>query len=240
MQSFVVSLHDVHPGSFAAFRAQREHLASLGVDRVVLLVIPDYHQHGALTDDPALCAWLRERQAAGDEIVLHGYHHLRVGESARRGNVFWTQLYTANEAEFLDLSHAEAASWLARGRSVLEQAGLVTDAFIAPAWLLGDEARRAVWDAGFERTTTIRDVIWRDGRTLSSQSLCWSTRAAWRRTVSLAWNAWLWSRVRHGPLIRLALHPRDLEFPALARQVDDILTAARIEGMTFTTYQRLA
>ena len=237
MQSLVVSLHDVHPGSFAAVRAQREWLRARGVERAVLLVIPDHHARGEILSDPALCAWLRECAAAGDEIVQHGYHHLRTGEAARRGNVFWTRYYTANEAEFLDLTEAEAADRLARGRAVLAGAGLRADGFIAPAWLLGEAARRAVWAAGFRYTTTIGEVIAGDGRVVRSQSLCWSARAAWRRAASVAWNAGLWPRVRGLPWVRVALHPRDLEVRAFAGQVDRVVREAAARGVVFATYR---
>jgi predicted deacetylase len=237
MHSLVVSLHDVHPGSFAAVRAQREWLLARGVGRAVLLVIPDHHARGEITADAALCGWLRERAAAGDEIVQHGYHHLRTGDAARRGNVFWTKVYTANEAEFLDLPESGAAELLARGRAVLAGAGLRADGFIAPAWLLGDAARRAVWAAGFRYTTTIGEVTACDGRGLRSQSLCWSARAAWRRAASVAWNAVLWRRVRASEWVRLALHPRDLEVRAFERQVDRVVREAVARGGVFTTYR---
>jgi hypothetical protein len=37
-------------------------------------------------------------------------------------------------------------------------------------------------------------------------------------------------------LIRLSLHPRDLEFPLIRRQVDQILRAAFRRGFEPTTY----
>jgi hypothetical protein len=235
----VVSLHDVHPGSGALIREQRSWLESLGVTRASLLVIPDYHERGGVSADEALCDWLRARVAAGDEVVQHGYHHLRTGANARRGNMFWTRFYTANEAEFLDLSRAEAGELIRRGRDELARAGLRAEGFIAPAWLLGEDARCAVWEAGFQWTNTIDRVSFRDGREVHARSLCWSSRAAWRRTVSVGWNECLQGRLRGQPVGRVSLHPGDHAVPSFRRQVERIVRQWLASGDRCSSYESL-
>jgi hypothetical protein len=94
-------------------------------------------------------------------------------------------------------------------------------------------------DAGFTYTTRLGDILTlRNGAeaSISSQSLCYSTRAKWRRFASLVWNKRLFDRLRETDLIRLSLHPRDLEFPRLRRQVDQILRAALKRRFEPTTY----
>ena len=70
----------------------------------------------------------------------------------------------------------------------------------------------------------------------SSQSLCYSTRAGWRRFASALWNKYLYGRLRDTDLVRLSLHPRDLEFPLMRRQIDQILRASLKRGFQPTTY----
>ncbi len=240
----VASLHDVHPGSFAAVRAQAGFLSARGVDRFTLLVVPDYHGRGRFDADAGLVGWLRERQAAGDDIVLHGFRHWIGPEDAGRGlgAWYWRRVYTANEAEFLRLPLARARELLARGREMLEGAGLRTAGFIAPAWLLGEEARAAVWALEFGYTTTISRVLYRDGREVRARSLCWSSRAAWRRLGSRVWNGALWRRLRRAgsPVARLALHPRDLEHPAMRSQIGRIVEEATGGGWRGAVYSELA
>jgi hypothetical protein len=59
----------------------------------------------------------------------------------------------------------------------------------------------------------------RTGRSWESQSLVWSVRAAWRRVVSLAWNALLFRGLRGNPLMRISIHPVDIEHAAVWRQI---------------------
>jgi predicted deacetylase len=238
MKSLVVSVHDVSPSTRAVCDRMLDALARLGVVRTSLLVIPNHHHHGHFLDDPAFCRWLASRATAGHEIVIHGYFHQRAareGEDLR--DRFVTQVYTAHEGEFYDLSQAEAADLLGRAKSDFARfraeyaPGVPTPVgFIAPAWLLGAEAEAAVREAGFGYTTrlTTFDNL-RTGEVTRSQSLVYSPRNAWRRVVSRGWNAWLSRRLRGNPLLRIGLHPPDFQFPTLWRQIERIVTSARQE-----------
>ncbi len=158
--------------------------------------------------DASFGPWLREQAAAGHEIVIHGYHHQRTrraNESVR--DKLTTRFYTADEGEFYDLDRASATALVTRARTEFQQLGVPTAAFIAPAWLLSEEAESALRDLQCEYTTRLRDVLdLRSGRVFASQSLVWSVRSAWRRQVSLAWNALLYRRGR-GPAAAAHFHP---------------------------------
>jgi hypothetical protein len=58
----------------------------------------------------------------------------------------------------------------------------------------------------------------RSGEWTASQSLVYSPRSAWRRQVSLAWNAFLAARLRKNPLARLGLHPPDWRYDKIRTQ----------------------
>ncbi|MBS0658885.1 MAG: polysaccharide deacetylase family protein [Verrucomicrobia bacterium] len=243
-RSFVVSLHDVSPHTCAACATMLRDLAAWGVARTSLLVVADHHRRGHFLADPDFCRWLAECARAGHELVVHGYYHRRErrpGESTR--DRFVTRIYTADEGEFYDLPRAAAAELLARAlddfaRFRREYAPELTapGGFIAPAWLLGDEARAAVIAAGFGYTTTLRAVEdLARGRSHSSQSLVYSPRNAWRRVVSLGWNALLFRRLAANPLMRLGVHPPDLQHAALWRQIGR-LTRRAVEDRTPCTY----
>lgn len=227
-RSLVVSLHDVSPRTRPECAVILGELAALGVPRVSLLVIPDHHHRGHILADAEFGAWLREQAAAGHEVVMHGYFHQRArraGESARAK--FTTRLYTADEGEFYDLDRASAAALVAQARADFAQLGLAPTGFIAPAWLLSDEAEAALRDLRIEYTTRLGSVLdLPTGATHRSLSLVWSVRSAWRRAVSRAWNALLFHRLTAQPLLRIAIHPVDLQHPKIWRQIRQLITQA--------------
>lgn len=234
---FVLSIHDVSPFTRAKVDALRAALPRVPAS---LLVIPDHHGRGRFRDDPGFVAWLRAREAEGDEIVVHGYTHRRAprpDESATTKLI--TRHYTAGEGEFHDLPEQDAARLLACGLADFHSCGFDPRGFIAPAWLLGEGAERAVAAAGFEYTVRLGGVLaFRPDRAYhASQSLVWSVRAPWRRACSLAWNAFLFRRLKNASLLRISLHPPDTEHPRILTQIRQLLNRALAER-TPTTYLR--
>jgi hypothetical protein len=105
-----VALRDVEPATFEHCALIRDWLADLGVDRVTLSVIPAADHHPFFQRSPALAAWLRERQAAGDSIAQQGF--VGTGGQSRRAPA----------------DHVRA------GRRLLELAGLRPSGYHAPSW----------------------------------------------------------------------------------------------------------
>lgn len=223
-----VSIHDVSPWTRPAVEEMLADLAVAGIGVTSLLVVPDHHHRGSVDADADFVAWLRQLEEAGHEIVLHGFYHRR---EPRPGGRWWQKLvtehYTAGEGEFYDLPYAEARRRLEAGRAMLSAAGFTVSGFIAPAWLLGEEAERAARDEGFAYTTRLGGVLdLRSGAWTGSQSLVYSVRRGWRRTVSLGWNAWLAARLRKNPLARLGLHPPDWRHGKIRAQALRLAAAA--------------
>lgn len=237
MKALVVSLHDVSPRTQPAFETMLTELAAMGVNRCSLLVIPDHHGLGRFRDDPVFSRWLERLAAAGHELVAHGYFHRRERRAAESPWARWlTGVYTAGEGEFYDLPEAAAAELLARAQDDFATLNAPAPVgFIAPAWLLGADAARAVRAAGFRYTTRLTEVEdFRAGETIPGRSLVYSCRNAWRRSASLAWNGSLARRLRAAPLARLALHPPDLEHRAIWQQVGKIVRDALSDREPFT------
>jgi predicted deacetylase len=239
-KSLIVSLHDAHPGSHAAIAEQVAFLAKYDITRSSILVVPEFHHEGLLTKDTAFCDTVSGWQSAGHEIVLHGYFHDRK-ESPRENlsTLFWTRLYTNQEAEFLDLPPETARDRLNKGRALFDSLGWRATGFVAPAWLMASGLTNLLAEMGFAYTTRVSEIIPLlpgVNRLIPSQSLCYSTRAGWRRFASGIWNKHLYGRLRDTNLVRLSLHPRDLEFPLMRRQIDQILRASLKRGFQPTTY----
>jgi predicted deacetylase len=239
-KSLIVSLHDAHPGSHAQIAEQIAFLAGYGITRSSILIVPEFHHGGLLTKDAAFCDAVSGWQGQGHEIVLHGYYHDRAeAQPDTFSNFYWTRLYTAGEAEFLDLSKDVARARLELGLLLFKSLGWRANGFVAPAWLMAEGLANLLAELGFAYTTRAGEIIPLlpgVNRVKSSRSLCYSTRAGWRRFASAIWNKYLYGRLRETDLVRLSLHPRDLEFPLMRRQIDQILRASLKRGFQPTTY----
>ena len=247
----VVSLHDAHPGSREAIQEQVEALRGWAVGSTSILVVPRFHAEPSINSvpfdgDTAFPAAMSELQRDGHELVLHGFYHQRVGPHGRThaGNVFWTKFYTNNEAEFLDLPDDEARRRIEDGRQLFGAMDWTCEGFIAPAWLMPRTFPELLKSMGFLYTNTLKsliplttgDISWMPSEPLAAQSLCWSTREAWRRSASLMWNDWLFPRLTGGRVLRLSLHPNDLRFPRIREQVRTLIGRALEHGYEPATY----
>jgi predicted deacetylase len=234
----VVSLHDIAPSNQPVASKIILELANRGVRVCSLLVVPDYHHQGLCTTNRQFVSWLRGLEADGHEIVIHGYFHERpnrMKESLR--DTFLTRLYTQNEGEFYDLNYEEALRRITIARNEFRESGLKPRGFVAPAWLLSEDAERAARDAGIEYTTrlhTVHDL--RSGSEFAARSIVYSVRNNWRRGVSRVCNATLFRLLRANQLLRISIHPPDYSHPAIWRQITALVEKS-IRSRTATTYQ---
>ena len=236
-RDLVISIHDVSPLTRQDTETMLAELAALGVHKVTLLVIPDHHCKGHFLDHPEFCAWLRERVTLGDEVAIHGYFHRRdqrAGETLKEK--LTTRYYTAGEGEFFDIPGADALRIVSQARQEFHKIGLEPRGFIAPAWLLSNGADRALQRLGLTYTTRIGGIFdYTTGVRHASQSLVWSSRTWWRRILSRLWNAYLFRRMQPRNLLRIGIHPPDLQHPAIWQQIKG-LTARALEDRTASTY----
>jgi uncharacterized protein len=220
-RSLIVSLHDVAPPTQAQSTEILEQLRNIGVPVTSLLVVPDYHHRGKATENARFVSWLRELEADGHEIVIHGYFHERPrrnGEGMRAK--FLNRFYTRGEGEFFDLGYDDALTRITMARDEFRGANLSPVGFIAPAWLLSREAQEAAREAGMQYTTRIGSVIdLVTGESQAARSLVYSTQASWRQTASLAWNAALARSAEMRELVRLSIHPTDFAAPKIWSQI---------------------
>lgn len=237
-RALVVSIHDVAPSTRAKVEKILTELTHHGVGACSLLVVPDYHHKGPSLADTAFRSWLHELVASGHELVIHGFYHQRArraGETLRQKAV--TRLYTAGEGEFYDLGYEEAGRLIRAAQKEFALHGFHPSGFIAPAWLLSAEAERAALDAGLRYTTTLRGVRdFASGQEFISQSLVYSVRSDWRCAISLFWNRTLFRRLTRNPLLRLGLHPPDIDHRGIWRQINALASRA-LQDRKPMTYQ---
>ncbi len=212
----VVSMHDVAPATWERCRRVLAAVREVADIPVTLLVVPAYH--GQCSAQPAFEARMTERLAAGDELALHGYFHC--DPQAPDGLVDWLRrrVYTV-EGEFAALCAREAAERIHLGERWFAANDWPLAGFVAPAWLLGPgawAALRAHRDLLYTSTLTRLHLL-QSAECIRAPCLTYSTRAAWRRLGSRAWNPALASAASSAPIVRLGLHPDDAEDSAVRR-----------------------
>ena len=221
--SLLVSIHDVTPALAPAV----ERLWALCAERRIvpaLLVVPNWHGEWDLSRHPEFVRWLRERAAAGAEIVLHGERHDEAGLTRTPSDRLHAWGRTAREGEFLGLSREAARERIERGAALLRVLGLHPVGFIPPAWLAREEGHAAVGDAGLgfsEDESGIR--FFPGGHRVRSPAVRWSTRGRFRPWGSIVVARGRWRLQRRMAYPRLAFHPQDLAHPAVAAELSATL-----------------
>src|SRR5262249_25698755 len=154
-----------------------------------LLVVPNYHHRGPIERDLKFVRAIDCRIARGDEVALHGYHHVDDGP-VPHSPLEWLQrrVLTASEGEFSALTQHEAEQRIGAGLAMFERLHWSVAGFVAPAWLLGDGARAALartplcWSSTHGALESLADA-----RRIAAPAISASARSAWRRWASRRW-----------------------------------------------------
>lgn len=220
-RAFCVSIHDVAEPSWEACQQLMRCIPQLADLPLTWLLVPDWHGRSEATasESRRFIDGVSALQAKGHELCLHGYSHLdspSLGANAGAGLLAWWQrrMMTRGEGEFAALDERSASQRLHRGRAWLTSHGWSTRCFVPPAWLINRSSIGAVREAGFDYLGLYRGwVRLADGKKIPAPTITYSTRhpwgdALWRRLQDL-----IAGHQHHSPVLRLALHPADLQRP---------------------------
>ena len=234
----VVSVHDVAPASADATAAWLTELDARGIP-ATLLVIPGPWRGESLCLSTSFQHLLRARRDRGDELVQHGWRHA-TGADAIGWRSFTARAAARGAGEFAALSYGSAVLRLRAGRDVLWAAGLPTDSFTAPGWLHSPGTIHALRTLGFSYTTTHTGVLeLASGRQLRGLALSHRPGGAGERTAARMLRLGARAGLRSGGLIRIALHPADLDRPGLAETNLAAIEEVVAGGARPTTYRDL-
>ena len=232
-EAIAVALHDIQPASFERCALIRDWLDDLGIAKVTLLVIPAGDLHHFADRRPELADWLAERVRAGDSVAQQGFQH----RQARRGPLVRGLLRSraGGAPEVAGLDEAEARRAVDAGRRVLRLAGIEPRGFVAPAYAYTAALQR-VLAVSFEWWASLRGLRTDHGRgAIRAHALALDTHSALRRASPAALRAG--ARVAGG-VLRLDLHPTDLDHRAHVGAVEAVLRRARHRQAL--TYDELA
>jgi uncharacterized protein len=211
-----VVVHDVSPATWTACGYLLDALAEVAPYRATLLVVPQYHTGPHAGDDRGFCAALAKRLDAGDELVLHGLTHHDDAPVTSPWQMLRRRFYTAGEGEFAALTEESALARITAGIDWFAKEGWPLHGFVAPAWLMSAGTLKALHRTALTYTTTLGGIhLLRNGQSVASQSLVFSSRSAWRRKASHVFADVLKHRLTDAPVVRLGLHPADAAYPEI-------------------------
>ncbi|MBC8118304.1 MAG: polysaccharide deacetylase family protein [Burkholderiaceae bacterium] len=227
-------MHDVAPATWPHCLKVLQAVREVADIPLTLLVVPAYH--GSCSAQPEFEAEMSAQLAAGNELALHGYFHVDPGVPSGVTDWLRRRVYTAGEGEFCALSETEADERLTLGRRWFEANGWPLAGFVAPAWLLGAGAARALRARGdLQYTSTLTElIVLPEAYAVRAPCLTYSVRQAWRRPASRAWNTLLAATTARVPVLRLGLHPRDADFRSVRRSWQRLLERALSERVAVT------
>ena len=223
----LASIHDVSPRFEPQVDRLVEELEPWTGQRFAMLVVPNHWGDSPIRAGSSFASKLRDWAAAGAEILLHGFYHR--DEQEHRGlDRLRAKHLTASEGEFLGLSRAEATRRIVEGRALIEDiTGGPIAGFVAPAWLYGPGARRALADCEIPLAEDhLRVWSPANGRLLArGPVITWASRTPARLLSSIMAAAAL-RRFAPQRALRIAVHPGDCGSPALVASIRKTFAAA--------------
>ena len=225
----LLSVHDVTPAHRQRLERIEERLAAWKATRVTYLLVPDFHGRHPVRGDTGFAAWCCRTRPFAVSWALHGFLH---SDRQGRGTSPLTaieklkaRLLTGGEGEFIHLTTAEMRVRLASGDAVFEAClGTRPQTFVAPAWLFPPGLLPVLREAGVRFTedhTHLYDLA--TGARLACPVMTWATRSRLHTVGSLAFSA-AWRRlVRRHPIVRVAIHPHDVDHPQVMRDIGSLV-----------------
>ncbi|MFG3692550.1 DUF2334 domain-containing protein [Stutzerimonas stutzeri] len=230
-RSLMLVLHDVAPETWVDYEPFVRAVDALGNIPISWLVVPDFHHRNRLEAHPGFCRMLDGRLSRGDELVLHGCFHADDAPAPRSPRDWFMRRVFTHEGEFYPLDEAEASVRLRQGIDLFARLQWPLHGFVAPAWLLGPGARRALAKTGLTYTSDPGHLyLLPDYTAIDAPGLVWSARSAWRRGVSRLVSERMLDRHRHASVLRLGLHPVDMRHEFSRRYWLDLLTRLLDDG----------
>ncbi len=178
--------------------------------------------------------WLSDCAARGDAIAQHGFQHRQVRRAAPPRQLV-ARVQGGRASEFVGLDVDETRRAVLAGRRLLKLAGVQPRGFVAPGYAY-TPALRAMLATTFDWWAGLGRLHRADRTSTRAPALTLGTSTAVKRWTSPA-IVRLGARMS-GDLLRLDLHPADLDHVRCVGAVEKVLRAAR--GRAAVTYDELA
>jgi uncharacterized protein len=227
VKKLLLSIHDVGPCFETEVDRLVEHVSPHVEPRhLAMLVVPDHWGRHPIEANSSFASRLRAWADLGVTMFAHGWFHKDMAVHSRASTRFKARYMTAGEGEFLGLDEVTAAQRMDDARDLIQQiTGRPVAGFVAPAWLYGEPALRALAKTHFALAEDHMKV-WHppSGRVLArGPVITWASRSRTRIASSLVAARLLPPVLRLAPIARVAVHPGDAHVPALTASIDRVL-----------------
>ncbi len=193
-RGYLVRFDDICPTmNWRVWEAIEAHLVRFGV-RPILAVVPDNRDPKLAVDEARPDFWdrVRQWQAAGYTIALHGYQHLYVNKDPGLIGV-------THQSEFAGLPREEQEAKLRKALAIFAEQGVRADAWVAPSHSFDRTTVKILGELG---VPVISDGLWTWPFT-DEGGITWVPQQLWgfRRRPAGIWtvcnhhNAWSDQRV---------------------------------------------
>jgi predicted deacetylase len=230
----LVSLHDVTPVHAARLAQAEALLHALAIQEVTYLFVPRFHGVPA-ENDAAFVRWCQARRPFRVHWMLHGYLHqerpasssVAAAIAAPRGAWWKRRLLTGGEGEFLALHGDALHERLLQGCGIFRRClDADPNGFVPPAWLAHPELRPALRGLGFDYTEDHHRLYQlQHDRSQRAPVITWATRTVTRRVGSRVVCPLMRTLWQSQPVLRVALHPHDFDYPATIASITRLLRA---------------
>jgi predicted deacetylase len=240
-KSLVVALHDVCPPFEAEFHSWRKLLDKWGVPRRSIAVVPFQNGASPLRESPTLVDALHEETQVGSEILLHGYTHVHERTYPRMRDRFRDRLTTRGCAEFSDLSPEEALERARKGlREIQPFLPTPIRGFTPPGWWMDAHAIQSLDQLAFSFCTTTFGIIdLRRGRTIRAPVIVGLPQSGFFPFLLHGYSFRILPVfLQKQRVLRIALHPYDLDNPRFLRETERLIRQA-VEEREICVYGEL-
>lgn len=144
MNRFSIRLDDITPDmDWEKFYRVKSILDKFDI-KPLIGIVPDNQDEGLAKQEPKEEFWQEMRELAKDgwSIAQHGYEHRY---ESKDGGLLGINMYS----EFAGLSFDKQKEKLSKGKQILEENGIITDIFMAPAHSYDDNTLKALAELGF-------------------------------------------------------------------------------------------
>ena len=220
----LVSVHDLMPATMPAVRRTLALLERHDVQPVTLLVVPGTGWDARGIDE------LRALQRAGYVLAGHGWRH-QVARIRGLKHRLHSLFLSRHVAEHLALSAAGILALMRRCQHWFQQQALDPPTlYVPPAWALGDIAPRTLGEAGlYQQVEVFSGVIDTARGTLTpAPVLGYEADAPLRVPVLRLWNRHARRRAARTGVLRVGIHPADLDHPLRGDLVEDLRRYRRL------------
>ena len=238
-KQLILSFHDLHPGSWESCRRFMKRCSDLGIAKMTLLLVPQFHGDPPFKENPDFLEWLKALNHDHIDLCLHGYYHQADQVSGGLIQQLKGRVYTTGEGEFYQLSQEQASLKLQRGLQMILSEKLPVYGFTAPAWLVSPGSKTAIKENGFLYNTYLDGVeLPQTNLYMKIPTLVYSSRNLWRRWVSKRWVTFFHALNRKKPILRIAVHPIDFNYPDIEIHLMRVIKKA-LQTRTPSTYRDL-